>query len=272
MVSVLRRAVKFEGWELGQGAGGALSTAASRDLLLSQLSLPGGSICRAAIGTSLALLLQPLHTRLRALAQHSRRNLKRTHTRCTSHLLRAASVLACLPALLILACRLQANMHVRFLDWSESVERLRSRQLLPEQQHPQQPASLDAAGSSPSSSSAAGAATAAVAASPQRSRPSGHSSGIPSPQRASQPGSSPEGCSGNAAPGVDPERQFSLVLGTDILYEWPQVEMVACVLRHRLAPGGRALLCCAVREQVRRREQGRPGAVQWLVVDVTVGK
>lgn len=35
-----------------------------------------------------------------------------------------------------------------------------------------------------------------------------------------------------------------------LLYRRPMVEMVACVLKHRLAPGGRALLCCAVREQV----------------------
>ena len=33
------------------------------------------------------------------------------------------------------------------------------------------------------------------------------------------------------------------------------VEMVPAVLKHRLRPGGRALLCCAVREQVRYLKQ-----------------
>ena len=34
------------------------------------------------------------------------------------------------------------------------------------------------------------------------------------------------------------------------------VPMVAAVLKHRLRPGGRALLCCAVREQVRSAPWG----------------
>ncbi|PRW59248.1 Nicotinamide N-methyltransferase-like [Chlorella sorokiniana] len=51
------------------------------------------------------------------------------------------------------------------------------------------------------------------------------------------------------APGMDAEEQFDVVIGTDILYEWPMVQMVPAVLKRRLRPGGRALLCCAVREQ-----------------------
>ena len=48
------------------------------------------------------------------------------------------------------------------------------------------------------------------------------------------------------------------------------VEMVACVLKHRLAPGGRALLCCAVREQVRWREVGEVPCCAWPAVHLPV--
>lgn len=158
--------------------------------------------------------------------------------------------------------RLQGNMHVRFLDWSDSVTYLQRQPGHLRQSAGQRQEAAEGA-------AAAAAATAeAVAAGGGGEGGSGcggngggsaaggggAAGGIASPRPASPRGAA-------MAPGVDPQQQFGLVLGTDILYEWPMVEMVACVLKHRLAPGGRALLCCAVREQVRRcvRWPGWPG-------------
>eukprot|EP00887_Chlorella_sp_A99_P004659 scaffold4.g4659.t1 len=50
------------------------------------------------------------------------------------------------------------------------------------------------------------------------------------------------------APRVDPGERFDLLLGTDVLYEWPMVDTLAAAVAHRMAPRGRTLLCCAVRE------------------------
>ncbi len=41
---------------------------------------------------------------------------------------------------------------------------------------------------------------------------------------------------------------FERIIGTDIMYEPSHATLVAAVLAHRLAPGGAALLCCAVRQ------------------------
>ncbi|KAG7675269.1 hypothetical protein Ndes2437B_g00460 [Nannochloris sp. 'desiccata'] len=51
------------------------------------------------------------------------------------------------------------------------------------------------------------------------------------------------------APGIPNSKQFDVVLGTDILYEWEMAESVAAAVAHRLRPGGRALICNAVRDQ-----------------------
>ena len=51
------------------------------------------------------------------------------------------------------------------------------------------------------------------------------------------------------APGIPVSEQFDVVLGTDILYEWEMAESVAAAVAHRLRPGGRALICNAVRDQ-----------------------
>lgn len=40
------------------------------------------------------------------------------------------------------------------------------------------------------------------------------------------------------------------MLGSDVLYEACQAAPLAATLQQRLAPGGRALLCCPIREQV----------------------
>ncbi|KAL4425856.1 hypothetical protein ABPG75_009872 [Micractinium tetrahymenae] len=65
------------------------------------------------------------------------------------------------------------------------------------------------------------------------------------------PGASIDTASNDSgAPGLGAEERFDVVIGTDIMYEWQMVLLVPSVIKHRLRPGGRALLCCAVREQV----------------------
>jgi len=51
------------------------------------------------------------------------------------------------------------------------------------------------------------------------------------------------------APKIPNFRQFDVILGTDILYEWEMAESVAAAVAHRLRPGGRVLICNAVRDQ-----------------------
>jgi predicted nicotinamide N-methyase len=51
-----------------------------------------------------------------------------------------------------------------------------------------------------------------------------------------------------AAPELPPGERFSLVLASDVVYEPHMARSVPAVLAHRLAPGGRALVCCAVRD------------------------
>jgi hypothetical protein len=53
----------------------------------------------------------------------------------------------------------------------------------------------------------------------------------------------------SVAPGIPNSKQFDVVLGTDILYEWEMAESVAAAVAHRLRSGGRALICNAVRDQ-----------------------
>ncbi|PNH00198.1 hypothetical protein TSOC_013998 [Tetrabaena socialis] len=53
---------------------------------------------------------------------------------------------------------------------------------------------------------------------------------------------------GDLPPGVPAGERFSLVVGSEVMYEAAHARLVAAVLKHRLAPGGVALLNCAVRE------------------------
>ncbi|RMZ52573.1 hypothetical protein APUTEX25_003716, partial [Auxenochlorella protothecoides] len=54
----------------------------------------------------------------------------------------------------------------------------------------------------------------------------------------------------SVAPPMGPaDERFEVILGTDILYEGWMAASVAAVLEERLAEGGGALICCAVREQ-----------------------
>ncbi|KAG2444375.1 hypothetical protein HXX76_001131 [Chlamydomonas incerta] len=49
-------------------------------------------------------------------------------------------------------------------------------------------------------------------------------------------------------PRVALEERFPLIIGSEVMYERAHAELVAAVVAHRLAPGGGALLHCAVRE------------------------
>ena len=48
-------------------------------------------------------------------------------------------------------------------------------------------------------------------------------------------------------PAVPLQDRFPVVLGCEVMYEPEHALLVASALAHRLEPGGRALLCCAVR-------------------------
>lgn len=49
-------------------------------------------------------------------------------------------------------------------------------------------------------------------------------------------------------PHVPASERFSVIVASEVMYERAHAELVAAVVAHRLAPGGRALLNCAVRE------------------------
>jgi hypothetical protein len=51
------------------------------------------------------------------------------------------------------------------------------------------------------------------------------------------------------APHVPLSQRFPVILGNEVMYEVAHARLVAAALKHRLAEGGRALLCCAVRDQ-----------------------
>jgi hypothetical protein len=53
----------------------------------------------------------------------------------------------------------------------------------------------------------------------------------------------------HAAPGVPLQQRFPVVLGNEVMYEKAHARLVAAAIKHRLALGGRALLCCAVRDR-----------------------
>ena len=51
------------------------------------------------------------------------------------------------------------------------------------------------------------------------------------------------------APSVEADAKFQTIIGTDVLYEWPMVNSLSSCIRERLAPGGIAYICNAVRDQ-----------------------
>ncbi|KAG2491726.1 hypothetical protein HYH03_009889 [Edaphochlamys debaryana] len=53
---------------------------------------------------------------------------------------------------------------------------------------------------------------------------------------------------GPLPPRVPLEERFPVIIGSEVMYELAHAELVAAVLAHRLAPGGCAVLSCAVRE------------------------
>ena len=55
--------------------------------------------------------------------------------------------------------------------------------------------------------------------------------------------------SGTVAPGLPGDDVFDVIIGTDVLYEWPMVYSLSAAIKHRLKPGGRAYICNAVRDQ-----------------------
>ncbi|KAL3155850.1 hypothetical protein ABBQ32_012859 [Trebouxia sp. C0010 RCD-2024] len=102
------------------------------------------------------------------------------------------------------------NVHVRHLDWEESIMAGRLQQAAQ-------------SGDTTNTSTSTGSL---------QNQP-----GMPSQEQAS------------SAPCVALEEKFEVVIGTDILYEEAHSKLVAAVLRHRLTMNGQAIICCAVRDQ-----------------------
>lgn len=105
------------------------------------------------------------------------------------------------------------NMAVRLLNWQESAD------------------ALAAVGSNLSTSVPPPQVAATAAGAEQQS--SSSSSG-PTPDR---------------APGIPLGQQYPVILANEVMYELAHAKLVAAAIKHRLAPGGRALLCCAVRDK-----------------------
>jgi hypothetical protein len=101
------------------------------------------------------------------------------------------------------------NMLVRLLDWQESADALEAAER----------------GEAPPPA-------AATAASEQQ-----------------QAGSSCSSSQPDRAPVVPLQQQFPVILANEVMYEPAHAQLVAAAIRHRLVRGGRALLCCAVRDQ-----------------------
>lgn len=102
------------------------------------------------------------------------------------------------------------NISVRLLDWAESLK------------------ALDMLGAG------GGAPAAALRQSP-----------LPPLERQSLPG---RPSLDDVAPGLPLDQQFDVIIGSEVMYERFHADLVAAVLKHRLAPHGRALLHCAVRQ------------------------
>eukprot|EP00890_Picochlorum_soloecismus_P001574 jgi/Picsp_1/2417/NSC_05878-R1_protein len=54
----------------------------------------------------------------------------------------------------------------------------------------------------------------------------------------------------NVAPPLAGSELFDVIIGTDVLYEWPMTKSLPAVLQHRLRSGGKAFICNAVRDQL----------------------
>ncbi|GIL54339.1 hypothetical protein Vafri_9920 [Volvox africanus] len=65
---------------------------------------------------------------------------------------------------------------------------------------------------------------------------------------AAGPGGIAGGCEADMPPGVPVWERFPVIIGSEVMYEKVHAELVAAVVKHRLAPGGCAVLQCAVRE------------------------
>jgi hypothetical protein len=78
--------------------------------------------------------------------------------------------------------------------------------------------------------------------------------GEPLPQAAADAAASEQQVSSSSsqpdrAPGVPLQQQFPVILANEVMYEPAHAQLVAAAIKHRLARGSRALLCCAVRDQ-----------------------
>eukprot|EP00879_Flechtneria_rotunda_P029879 GHRR01032342.1.p1 GENE.GHRR01032342.1~~GHRR01032342.1.p1 ORF type:complete len:205 (-),score=87.79 GHRR01032342.1:678-1244(-) len=113
------------------------------------------------------------------------------------------------------------NMCVRHMDWQESMNVLQA-----------------APNASAIASSAAGCGEVDVPHMPAGPACTSHSSS----------GSSAAVAAGQA-PGVPLGQQYPVILGNEVMYEVQHAELVAAAIKHRLQQHGRALLCCAVRDQ-----------------------
>ena len=69
----------------------------------------------------------------------------------------------------------------------------------------------------------------------------------PMPQR--PPAALDGDSSRTVAPSVDDGLFFDTIIGTDVLYEWPMVNSLSSCIKQRLAPGGTAYICNAIRDQ-----------------------
>ncbi|KAK9824542.1 hypothetical protein WJX72_011185 [[Myrmecia] bisecta] len=110
----------------------------------------------------------------------------------------------------------QDNMHICYLDWTDSVRH------------------LELLGSTPVSS---------LCAKPRQPAAEEPDQGLPGADKGTdaQTPSRPSG--------LHPARQFEVIIGSDIVYEAAHAELVAAAVKHRLAPGGRCLLFSTVREE-----------------------
>ncbi|EFJ42582.1 hypothetical protein VOLCADRAFT_97402 [Volvox carteri f. nagariensis] len=106
------------------------------------------------------------------------------------------------------------NTSVRLLDWAESRSLLDSGVVLEE----------------------LGPQSAGVAVAEARTAEEGSAGGTAAGGEADMP------------PAIPVWERFPVVIGSEVMYERVHAELVAAVLKHRLAPGGCAVLQCAVRE------------------------
>ena len=61
---------------------------------------------------------------------------------------------------------------------------------------------------------------------------------------------------------------MQVIIGSDLVYEHGQAQLLAAALAHRLAPGGRATLVCPVRDEV-HVDNPEKGSNRQLRLDVS---